>query len=140
MNNVRFVFDSIDMPIFGWNTGTKPSPSIATMFVEHVSGYTKFILKGNLESGVRFVAASGRITFDDTSQKEIHYLFGKSYHYEGISDFKPEESKLRPGESKIKVEDITPIESKSFWDSTAKPILVTLGAVAVIALFFIIRG
>jgi hypothetical protein len=31
-------------------------------------------------------------------------------------------------------------EPKSFWDSTAKPILVTLGAVAVIALFFLIRG
>ena len=28
----------------------------------------------------------------------------------------------------------------SFWDSTAKPILVTLGAVLVIALFFLIRG
>jgi hypothetical protein len=27
-----------------------------------------------------------------------------------------------------------------FWDSTAKPILVTVGAVAVIALFFLIRG
>lgn len=31
-------------------------------------------------------------------------------------------------------------EPSSFWDSTAKPILVTLGAVAVIALFFLIRG
>ncbi|MEI8134955.1 MAG: hypothetical protein WCH46_07740 [bacterium] len=28
----------------------------------------------------------------------------------------------------------------SFWDSTAKPILVTIGAAVVIALFFLIRG
>ncbi len=31
-------------------------------------------------------------------------------------------------------------EDSSFWDSTAKPILVTLGAIAVIALFFLVRG
>ncbi len=69
------------------------------------------------ESGEYFVTANGKLI--DKSVQDFFFQRSRKYFtkYETVGS-----------------------ESNSFWDSTAKPILVTLGAVAVIALFFLIRG
>jgi hypothetical protein len=69
------------------------------------------------ESGEYFVTAKGKLI--NNSAKDFFFQRYRKYYtkFETISS-----------------------ESNSFWDSAAKPILVTLGAVAVIALFFLVRG
>ena len=74
-----------------------------------------------MEDGFYKVVASGEVTIFDSTY--LHQFFINKYR-----------------KYTLIYENSTQSEPKSFWDSTAKPILVTLGAIAVIALFFLVRG
>ena len=68
------------------------------------------------------IIISGRINYYANNKPSLKFLFQRMAKFGN------------PGSIDILKEDT------SFWDSTAKPILVTLGAIAVIALFFLVRG
>ena len=74
------------------------------------------------EEGICGVIADGRINGDALKLDGEKFSFARSRKYS------------------IKLENKVPNVNNSFWDSTAKPILVTIGAIAVIALFFLVRG
>lgn len=78
-------------------------------------------------SSLQYVMVEGVIAFDEIGKPTIPFNF---YRFGSFS----QEHALMLNVSK-------PSEApKSFWESTAQPILVTLGAAAIIALFFLIRS
>jgi hypothetical protein len=118
-DSVFIVVDSFDRKILPVATKHFICDSVILL---HVAGYRKiYNNNGSSLEGQAYVSVSGELRYKNTVKKKEFFSFERSSNY-GACIFNPAE------------------ESKSFWDSTAKPILVTLGAVAVIALFFLVRG
>ncbi len=84
--------------------------------------YKIFNSSSTTEQGIYTLSVTGKVVSLPANIPERTFSFNKSRKYNTV------------------YENDLSNESKSFWDSTAKPILVTLGAVAVIALFFLVRG
>jgi len=127
---VRIVCDTLDRRLLS-RVGFPTSNSNSTqLIIDHIFGYKKFFKGGwhskDLFNGrdidERVVAVDGKIEFSDSSHQSIPFSFTRTLTLIPLSD------------------DHIPEFPESFWDSTAKPILVTLGAAAVIALFFLVRG
>ena len=82
-----------------------------------ITGYTS-----NEEIGVYSVSVNGKIRYLPPGTPDKTFSFTRLRRYT------------------LEFENKISAEPKTFWDSTAKPILVTVGAAAVIALFFLVRG
>lgn len=130
-DRVKIIFDEMDSAmlmdysseITGYFFGHNNSHISTYMYVDHFSGFDKKTLSGIPVEGIHSIAASGRIIYKDSFNKTEWFFFTKTEeHFYECSISNPVE------------------EKPSFWNSTAIPILVTLGAVAVIALFFLVRG
>ena len=97
---------------------------IGRLIIQHIHTiYEALNSTKNSEEGLIIVSASGIVCCTNSNLPDKKFSFTRSKKYTTTFDL-------------VQKSD----DTSSFWDSTAKPILVTLGAVAVIALFFLIRG
>ncbi len=98
---------------------------IGKLLIKHIQSSHKILssTKG-IEDGIVIVSADGTLCCLPFNKQDETFSFTRTSKYRATFDYVGQMSG----------------DSSSFWDSTAKPILVTLGAVAVIALFFLIRG
>jgi hypothetical protein len=126
LDSVKVNFNTSDEPVFRHHFRSAVNHSVGTLYFDHIAGYR--IISG--ENGgymSSYIDASGRIVFNESSRKEISFSISRMIG-----------ERINPIEGETKNEVV--LKNESFWDSTAKPILVTLGAAAVIALFFLVRG
>ena len=113
---------SVRLKAYMHNAGFKYAGKLTIRHLETSRTATSF--SGSSEEGVVSVLGSGILCFEPSMALVQKFSFAKVLKYRTTY------------ENYLPDKDTT----KSFWDSTAKPILVTLGAAAVIALFFLIRG
>ena len=103
----------------------KTDSYLGKLIVKHIFISHKILNSSkNAEEGLVFVSADGSLCCLPSNLPGQNFSFTKTSKYTTTFDYS----------------GLMSNEPKSFWDSTVKPILVTLGAVAVIALFFLVRG
>ena len=105
--------------------GTEENQYTARLIIRHFERNRQILTSSDtFEEGFVSVSGKGIICLDQNGSVPQEFLFSRSAKFRTV----------------FETNSSSATESSSFWDSTAKPILVTLGAVAVIALFFLIRG
>jgi hypothetical protein len=107
------------------NSSTRVGKYLGKLIINRFTNFHNTLRNANgIEEGVYSVSASGVLCCLPSGSNDQKFSFTKSTQYRTVY----EDNSMNAH------------QPKSFWDTTAKPVLVTIGAVAVIALFFLIRG
>ena len=131
IESVRINGDSIASELLRVLAKPQTAVPVATVIIKHLWALQEIgcpDCEGAMRrNSIDYVAVEGVIAFDEIGKPTIpfnFYRFGSA-----TEEHSPTVNVSKPAEA-----------PKTFWESTAQPILVTLGAVVIIALFFLIRS
>jgi hypothetical protein len=122
-NNLKFLDGNRPLQMW-YGKGDPPQYFyFQTLLIDQcIKNKTIFNATSQEEKGIASIVVKGKLISSQNNKPGIIFSFTRYRKYDLVYD------------------NNVSNESNSFWDSTAKPILVTIGAVAAIALFFLIRG
>ena len=131
IESVRINGDSIASELLRVLAKSQTGVPIASVIIKHLWALQEVgcpDCEGVLRrSSLQYVMVEGVIAFDEIGKPTIPFNFYR------FGSFSEEHSPM------LNVNKPTEVP-KTFWESTAQPILVTLGAAVIIALFFLIRS